>query len=63
MVVQGTGAMAMVIADVPGLGPGADPQRALFTLAVLTGIVMLVAGMLSSAACCGSCRTPSWSAS
>jgi SulP family sulfate permease len=46
MVVQGTGAMAMVIADVPAVTSGADPQRALFTLSVLTGAVMLVAGIL-----------------
>jgi sulfate permease, SulP family len=45
MAVQGTGAMAMVIADVPGLG-GAGAPRALATLAVLTGAVMLVAGLL-----------------
>jgi len=46
MVVQGTGAMAMVIADVPGVrGPG-DGARALFTLSILTGIAMLAAGLL-----------------
>ena len=45
MVVQGTGAMAMVIADVP-LVQGDAGQAALFTLAILTGIVMLVAGLL-----------------
>jgi len=46
MVVQGTGAMAMVIADVPAVTSGEDPQRALFTLSILTGVVMLVAGIL-----------------
>ena len=46
MVVQGTGAMAMVIADVPGLRGGADQAQAVATLAVLTGIVMLLAGLL-----------------
>jgi SulP family sulfate permease len=46
MVVQGTGAMAMVIADVPGLGAGEGQAQAVATLAVLTGIVMLLAGLL-----------------
>lgn len=46
MVVQGTGAMAMVIADVPAVSSGADPERALFTLSVLTGVAMIVAGVL-----------------
>ncbi len=46
MVVQGTGAMAMVIADVPGLHGGADQAQAVATLAVLTGAVMLLAGLL-----------------
>jgi sulfate permease, SulP family len=45
MAVQGTGAMAMVIADVPGLR-GEDAARALVTLTVLTGAVMLAAGLL-----------------
>ncbi|HSM65855.1 MAG TPA: SulP family inorganic anion transporter, partial [Ilumatobacteraceae bacterium] len=45
MAVQGTGAMAMVIADVPGLS-GPDAPRALVTLSLLTGAVMLVAGLL-----------------
>lgn len=46
MVVQGTGAMAMVIADVPAVHEASDPARALFTLSVLTGIAMLAAGLL-----------------
>ncbi len=46
MVVQGTGAMAMVIADVPAVHDADDPARALFTLSMLTGAVMLVAGIL-----------------
>ena len=45
MVVQGTGAMAMIISDVPGLGGGTNAQ-AVATLAVMTGIVMLLAGLL-----------------
>ncbi len=46
MTVQATGAMAAVIADVPQVHSGADPSRALFTLSLLTGIVMLTAGLL-----------------
>ena len=46
MVVQGTGAMAMVIADVPAVHDAPHPERALFTLAILTGVVMLTAGLL-----------------
>jgi SulP family sulfate permease len=46
MVVQGTGAMAMVITDVPAVHEASDPARALFTLSILTGIVMLTAGLL-----------------
>jgi SulP family sulfate permease len=45
MVVQGTGAMAMVIADVPRVH-GSDGARALFTLSILTGVAMLAAGLL-----------------
>ncbi len=44
MAVQGTGAMAILIADVPAVHHGGNQQRALFTLAVLTGIVMVAAG-------------------
>ena len=46
MAVQATGAMAIVIADVPAVHSASDPARALFTLSVLTGAVMLVAGFL-----------------
>lgn len=45
MVVQATGAMAMVIADVPAV-QGPDGEAALFTLSILTGVVMVVAGLL-----------------
>ncbi|MCZ6662011.1 MAG: SulP family inorganic anion transporter [Actinobacteria bacterium] len=45
MAVQATGAMAIVVADVPAVHTGDDPERALFTLAVLTGAVMLAAGL------------------
>lgn len=46
MAVQGTGAMAMLVADTDALHQAADPARALVTLSVLTGVVMLVAGLL-----------------
>jgi SulP family sulfate permease len=46
MAVQATGAMAIIIADVPAVHSGADQARALFTLSMLTGFVMLVAGFL-----------------
>ena len=46
MAVQATGAMSMVVADVPAVHESSDPALALFTLSVLTGVVMLVAGLL-----------------
>ena len=46
MAVQATGAMAIVIADVPAVHSADDPARALFTLSMLTGVVMLAAGFL-----------------
>ncbi|MFN8631816.1 MAG: SulP family inorganic anion transporter [Chloroflexota bacterium] len=46
MAIQGTGAMAMIISDTPEVHGSADPARALFTLAVLTGVVMALAGLL-----------------
>ena len=46
MAVQATGAMAIVIADVPAMHAARDPVRALFTLSLLTGVVMLAAGLL-----------------
>ncbi len=46
MAVQGTGAMAILIADVPAISDSAEPARALVTLSVLTGVVMLAAGAL-----------------
>jgi SulP family sulfate permease len=46
MAIQGTGAMAMIVADVPGLHQSADAERALVTLAILTGVIMLAAGLL-----------------
>ena len=46
MAIQGTGAMAMIVVDVPAVHDAEDPARALFTLSMLTGVVMLVAGLL-----------------
>lgn len=46
MSVQGTGAMAVLIADVPQTGDGPDADRALVTLGSLTGLAMLAAGLL-----------------
>jgi len=46
MAVQATGAMAIVIADVPAVHTDRDPARALFTLSVVTGVMMLAAGFL-----------------
>ncbi|WP_374311756.1 SulP family inorganic anion transporter [Microbacterium sp.] len=45
MAVQATSAMALVVSDAE-LGGFPDPDRALFTLAVLTGVVMALAGLL-----------------
>ncbi len=44
MSVQGTGAMAVIIADTPGLR-GADAPQALAALTILTGMIMLGAGV------------------
>jgi SulP family sulfate permease len=45
MAVTATGAMALVVADAD-LGALPDPDRALFTLTMLCGIVMIAAGLL-----------------
>jgi SulP family sulfate permease len=45
MAVQATGAMAIVVADVSAVHTAEDPNRILFTLSILTGIFMLVAGL------------------
>jgi sulfate permease, SulP family len=44
MAVQATGAMSLVVADAD-LASRPDPDRALYTLAVMTGIVMILAGL------------------
>lgn len=46
MTVQATGAMAIVVADVTTVASAEDPGRALFTLSLLTGVVMVAAGLL-----------------
>src|SRR5271165_5974459 len=46
MAVQATGAMAVIISDVPAVHTSRDPARALFTLALVTGVVMIIAGLL-----------------
>jgi SulP family sulfate permease len=48
MAVQATGAMAIVVADIGYLTTTDSPDRALFTLSILTGIVMLAAGLLKA---------------
>ncbi len=45
MAVQATGAMAIVVADVGIVHSAEDPGRMLFTLSIVTGIVMLLAGL------------------
>lgn len=44
MVVQATGAMGVVVSDVPAVQLAEEPNRVLFTLAILTGVVMAAAG-------------------
>jgi sulfate permease, SulP family len=46
MAVQATSAMSIIVADVPAVHSAGDQERALFTLSVLTGVVMLAAGFL-----------------
>lgn len=44
MAVQATGAMSLIVADA-GLSTFPDPDRALFTLSALTGVLMVAAGL------------------
>ena len=46
MTVQATGAMAEVVSDVSPVHDASDPEAALFTLAIMTGGVMFIAGIL-----------------
>jgi SulP family sulfate permease len=45
MTVQATGAMSIIVADVD-LASRDNPARSLFTLTILTGLVMIIAGLL-----------------
>jgi SulP family sulfate permease len=45
MAVQATGAMSLIVADVPQVHADENAEAALFALAILTGLVMLVAGL------------------
>jgi sulfate permease, SulP family len=46
MSIQATSAMALVVASVAEVHTGEEPNRALFTLAILTGLFMFLAGVL-----------------
>jgi sulfate permease, SulP family len=46
MSVQATGAMALIVASVPLVTQAPSPNVPLFTLAILTGVIMLAAGLL-----------------
>ncbi|MFI1976893.1 SulP family inorganic anion transporter [Streptomyces wedmorensis] len=46
MCVQATGAMAVIIADVPQVTDGPDAAAALATLGILTGLAMVLCGLL-----------------
>jgi SulP family sulfate permease len=46
MAVQATGAMAIVVADVGVVHSSENPDQMLFTLSVVTGVIMLTAGLL-----------------
>ena len=46
MAVQATGAMALVVASVPQVHAGPNADESLFMLAILTGLIMLAAGLL-----------------
>jgi SulP family sulfate permease len=47
MTVQGTGAMAVLVADTDQVHGGGAPAKALFTLSILTGLVMFTLGLLN----------------
>jgi SulP family sulfate permease len=48
MAVQATGAMAIVVADVGIVHTAEDPARMLFTLSIVTGVIMLLAGLFKA---------------
>jgi len=45
MAVQTTGAMSIIVADVDQISDAEDPAAALFTLSIMTGVVMLALGL------------------
>ena len=45
MAVQTTGAMSVTVADIDEIGGADDPASALFTLSIMTGVVMLALGL------------------
>ena len=45
MSIQATSAMALIVASVPQVTQSSDPNGALFALALLTGVIMLAAGL------------------
>lgn len=46
MSIQATSAMALIVASVPQVRDGPDPNTPLFALSILTGLIMLAAGLL-----------------
>jgi SulP family sulfate permease len=46
MAVQATGAMSLIVASVPQVTSGENADASLWALAILTGLVMLIAGLL-----------------
>jgi SulP family sulfate permease len=46
MSIQATSAMALIVAGVPQVSQAESPNTALFALAILTGMIMLAAGLL-----------------
>lgn len=46
MSIQATSAMALIVASVPQVTEAADPNTPLFALSILTGLLMLAAGLL-----------------
>ncbi|MGI9594590.1 MAG: SulP family inorganic anion transporter, partial [Acidimicrobiales bacterium] len=49
MAVQGTGAMAIIVADI-GLDSFEDPTASLVSLSIMTGVIMVVAGLAKAGA-------------
>ena len=45
MAVQTTGAMSIIVSDVDEIANADDPAKALFTLSIMTGLVMLMLGL------------------